>query len=69
MRPQTVDKIFSGRFLLTVICGLTFAYLACRKYLPNEATMGIITLVFMGYFSRTDRSKEEQPKEGEEKKP
>ena len=50
-----IDKVTSGRFLLTVICGITFAYLACSKMLPSEAVMGVLVLVFQAYFNRQDR--------------
>jgi len=50
------EKLLSGRFLLTIICGFTFAYLACKKILPNEAVVGIILLVFQAYFYRSDRN-------------
>jgi len=53
-----LEKLLSGRFLLTVIGGLVFAYLACKKILPNEATMGILILIFEAYFHREDRTKE-----------
>jgi hypothetical protein len=55
---EIIAKLTSGRFILTVICGLTFAYLACKKILPNEATMGVIILVFEAYFHRSDRTNE-----------
>ena len=58
MLKLAVEKLLSARFLLTIICGLTFAYLACKKILPNEATIGILILVFEAYFHRK-RSEEE----------
>ena len=61
---EVFEKILSGRFILTVICGFTFAYLAVNKILPNEAIIGILILVFEAYFHRPDR----KPENGEEKK-
>lgn len=55
-----MDKILSGRWLLTVICGLVFAYCAVSKILPVDATISIITMVFVSYFSRNDRKSESE---------
>jgi len=52
---EIIEKLLSARFLLAIICGVTFSYLAVKKILPNEATMGIIILVFEAYFHRQDR--------------
>ena len=48
-----MSKILSGRFLLTVICGLVFAYVSINKVIPPDATIAILTLVFMAYFSKS----------------
>ena len=58
MTKLIIEKLLSGRFLLTVICGFTFAILAIKKVLPNEATIGILILVFEAYFHRGDRKQE-----------
>jgi len=47
-----MNKLCSGRFLLTVISGSVFAYAVVTKLLDSQATASIITLVFMAYFSR-----------------
>ena len=49
---QVVSKLCSGRFILTVISGLVFAYAVVTKLIDSQATASIITLVFMAYFSR-----------------
>lgn len=54
------DKILSGRYFLTVIGGLVFAYAAAKKILPAEAISAIITMIFVSYFDRKDREKGEQ---------
>lgn len=54
-KQKIIEKCLSGRFILTVICGGTFAYLSCKKILPNEAIIGILILVFEAYFHRADR--------------
>jgi len=49
------EKLISGRYFLTVIAGLTFAYAVYTKLLGAEATAAIITMVFINYF-RQDRT-------------
>ena len=49
-------KLLSGRFWLTIISGLVFAYVACTRILPPEATAAILTAVFTSYFQRSDRA-------------
>lgn len=49
-------KLFSGRWLLTLISGLVFAYVACQQILPPTATAAILTAVFTSYFQRSDRA-------------
>ena len=51
------EKLLSGRYFLTVVAGLVFAYAVYSKLLNAEATATIITMVFMAYFSK-DRSKD-----------
>jgi hypothetical protein len=50
-------KFMSGRFLLTVIAGLVFAWCACRQIISGEATAAILTAVFTSYFHRPDRAR------------
>ena len=54
-----LEKLCSGRFILTVCCGLAFYKLAVSKALPTEAVVAIMTMVFVSYFNRPDRKKEE----------
>lgn len=51
------EKLLSGRYLLTIIVGLVFAYCSVRKILPIDKVSEIILLVIYGYFTR-DRSKD-----------
>lgn len=53
-------KLLSGRFILTVIGGAVFAYVACKEIMPPEATAAIITSIFVSYFQRSDRSTKHQ---------
>ena len=52
---KIVPKLMSGRYLLTVIGGLVFAYAVWRKLLEPQATASILTAIIMSYFSRNDR--------------
>ena len=49
-------KIYSGRYFLTVVAGIVFAYATYRGILNAESVTTIITMVFTLYFSRTDRN-------------
>jgi len=49
------EKLLSGRYFLTVISGLVFAYAVATKLINAEATAAIISMVFMAYFNRNDR--------------
>lgn len=55
MNEKIIEKILSGRFWLTIISGVVFAYAVCNKLLPGEATASIISMVFVSYFNRHDR--------------
>ena len=55
MTDKIIEKLTSGRYYLTVICGIAFLYAVWKRVLPPEATASIITAVFMSYFQRQDR--------------
>jgi hypothetical protein len=55
MRDKIIDKIISGRFWLTIIAGIVFAYATIKEMLPPEAVSAIVTMVFVSYFDRKDR--------------
>ncbi len=55
---KMMDKILSGRFILTVICGLVFAYVSITKIVPPDAVIAILSMVFISYFQRADRKPE-----------
>lgn len=50
-----MSKLKSGRFCLTIIVGLVFAYVACLKIITPQVTGLIIVMVVKDYFQRTDR--------------
>ena len=54
---KVVSKFTSGQFLLTLISGAVFAYVACTQVIPADATIAILTTVFISYFKR-DRTAE-----------
>ena len=58
MNQKTIDKLLSGRFILTLIGGLVFAYCAVKKQIEAAAISAILTSIFTSYFTRGDRSKE-----------
>ena len=47
-----INKLTSGRFILTVICGVVFAYAAVTSLISPEAVGIIITIVFKSYFEK-----------------
>jgi hypothetical protein len=57
-----IAKLASGRYILTVICGVVFAYATWKRILPSSAVAAIVTSVFGAYFSRSDRADKQEPK-------
>ena len=49
-----LDNLISGRWWLTIITGLVFAYSVYAKILTPETTATIIVTVFTLYFSKRD---------------
>ena len=54
---KCLDKLFSGRFILTCVCAAVFAYVSAKGIIPAEAIIVILTVVFQSYFDRQDREK------------
>ena len=59
MRDKIIDKLLSGRFILTIIGGIAFLYVVIYKMMPPEAVASILTAIFMSYFNRSDRNGKE----------
>ncbi len=51
-----IEKLLSGRLILTVICGVVFAYVSMTKIIPADAVIAILSMVFISYFQRADRN-------------
>ena len=49
-----MDKITSGRWILTVTCGAVFAYATWAKLIPPDAVVSILTMVFVSYFHKSN---------------
>ena len=51
-----LEKISSGRWLLTMACSVVFVYSAFTKLLSPAEIMGVVMMVFTAYFNRGDRN-------------
>ena len=51
---RIVNKLTSGKFLLTLIAGVTFFYAVRHKMLDPAAIASICTAVFMSYFGNKE---------------
>jgi hypothetical protein len=58
MDKMTPFKIFSGKFVFTVITALVFAYSAWAKVLNGEQIYGVIMLVVAFYFNKNQEQTE-----------
>lgn len=55
---EFIKKLLSGRYFLTIVGGLVFAYCAVQSKLEPQAISAILTAIFMSYFQRHDREGE-----------
>lgn len=53
------EKLLSGRWILTCICGIVFAYCSIKRVIPPEAITAIMSSMFTAYFNRNDRKQTE----------
>uniref|UniRef100_A0A6M3LJY9 Uncharacterized protein n=1 Tax=viral metagenome TaxID=1070528 RepID=A0A6M3LJY9_9ZZZZ len=51
-----MNKLSSGRFLMTLIAGIVFLWGSVTNILPADKQFEIIMLVLVFYFNRTDRN-------------
>jgi len=55
-KERILEKLLSGRYYLTLIGGIVFAYAVWQKILEPQATSAILTAIFLSYFNRNDRN-------------
>jgi hypothetical protein len=53
---EEMNKVLSGRWILTVTSGFVFAYVAITGMIDSATTSAILTAVFTSYFQRPDRA-------------
>ena len=58
MLKTILDKVMSGRWIMTTAFTFTACYLAIKGIFPVEAFVGLATLIANSYFNRSDREKE-----------
>lgn len=51
-----MSKIFSGRFIFTVVAAAVFLILSLNKTLPTDKVTEILLIVIYAYFNRGDRT-------------
>lgn len=54
------EKVFSGKFIFTVITSFVFAYAVHTKMLNGEQVYGVIMLVVAFYFNRNEPSQNKE---------
>jgi len=47
-----MNKLTSGRWILTITCALVFIYATMKGILEAQAVSAILAMVFQAYFSR-----------------
>lgn len=59
IKNRIIDKILSGRFILTVIGGIVFLWCALNKQLEAATITAILLSIFNSYFTkkRSDEQK------------
>lgn len=57
METLNKNKIFSGKFLFTIMTSVVFAYSTYSKILTGEQVYGVIMLVVAAYFGRVTNDK------------
>ena len=60
MRELIIKKIASGRFIFTIAAAVVFTYGSLTKQLSQELIASVISTVVALYFSRNDRSTNQQ---------
>ena len=51
-----INKLLSGRFILTIVASVVFMLGAINRTIPEEAVVAVIMFVVQAYFNRSDRN-------------
>lgn len=54
---MNIDKLLSGRFLLTIICGIVYCVMSVNGLLPPDKAYDVILVVFYAYFTKDRNNK------------
>ena len=49
---KIIEKLTSGKFLLTIIAGMVFAYCSVKQIIPPDKTYDIISVIVVAYFMK-----------------
>lgn len=55
-----VNKLLSGKFIMTIVCSFVFAYCTINKIIESKDTITIITVVVYAYFSKDNKPNGDQ---------
>lgn len=61
MWQKIIEKLTSGRFILTLIAGMVFAYCAVRGIITSDKTYDIISIIVVAYFMRSQNGTTPKP--------
>lgn len=50
-------KLSSGRYFLTIVGGLAFAYCVYKQSIEPQAIASILTMIFVSYFQKNREEK------------
>ena len=54
-----ISKISSGKFILTMMIGITFTTMSLMGKLPEDKVMEVVLIVIYGYFTRIPTKKDD----------
>lgn len=60
---RLLDKLTSGRYILSLLMGWSFLYMVVTQIIGAEAALPVILLVCNWYFDRKDRVKPDSTNE------
>ena len=61
LKELFIRQATSGRYYLTIIGGIVFAYSVYKGILDNQATSAILTMIFISYFQRNRPEEKPNP--------